>query len=54
MRVATPMRAIRTNCLECSGGSSKEVKFCPIKTCALFPYRFGKRPQTAQRDGQEV
>lgn len=54
MRVTTPMRAIRANCLECSGGSSNEVKNCVIKNCTLFPYRFGKRPQTARRDGKEV
>lgn len=54
MRVPTPMRAIRAKCLECSNNSANEVKICPIKNCPLFPYRFGKRPQTAQRDGKEV
>lgn len=46
-KILTPFRAIRANCLICSGGSSNEVKLCPIKDCPLYPYRFGKRPQTA-------
>jgi hypothetical protein len=40
----TPIKAIRQNCLECSGGSYVEVKNCPIKTCAYYPYRLGKNP----------
>jgi len=43
----TPMKAIRKKCLDdCSNGSYKEVKLCPITDCALYPYRFGKRPST--------
>ncbi len=44
MDVLTPMKAIRTKCLDCSAGSSNEVKLCPVKSCPLFPYRFGKNP----------
>lgn len=40
----TPIKAIRAYCIECSGGSTKEVKFCPIETCPLYPYRMVKRP----------
>lgn len=39
----SPMKAIRAKCLDCSGGSSNEVKMCPIKDCPLYPFRFGKR-----------
>ena len=39
----TPVQAIRAKCLECSG-SSKEVKLCTVKSCALMPYRLGHRP----------
>ena len=52
----TPMRAIRAKCLECSGDSAKEVRLCPIKKCALYPYRFGKRPvsdENTDRKGNE-
>lgn len=44
MKVLTPIKSIRAYCVNCSGGSTKEVKFCPIKTCELYPYRMGKRP----------
>lgn len=39
-----PLKAIRVKCLECSEGSANEVKLCPIETCALYPFRFGKNP----------
>lgn len=40
----TPIRAIRLKCLDCSG-TANEVKLCTCKDCALWPYRFGKRPK---------
>ena len=43
----TPMKAIRKKCLDCSGGSFKEVELCPIDDCFLYTYRFGKRPKVA-------
>ena len=46
----TPLKAIRTHCLECSCGSSLEVKECVIKSCALYPYRLGKRPATVEKE----
>ncbi len=49
----TPMKAIRAKCLDCSGGSPKEVRLCLIHTCSLYPYRFGKRPETVGRDELE-
>ena len=47
----TPLKAIRA---KCSGGSANEVKLCPIHDCALWPYRFGKRPGTAARKGHDT
>ena len=44
MAKLTPMKAIRQKCLECSCGQVKEVRLCPIKTCALYEYRMGHRP----------
>lgn len=49
MAKLTPMRAIRKKCLECSAGQIKEVTLCPVKNCALYPYRSGHRPK-----GEEV
>ena len=40
----TPIRAMRKYCLECGGGSVKDVRFCDVKKCPLYVYRFGKRP----------
>ena len=45
-RILTPLKAIRANCIDCSGGQTKEVRECVIKHCPLYPYRMGKRPQT--------
>ncbi|RLF96486.1 hypothetical protein DRN58_09665 [Thermococci archaeon] len=41
----TPMKAIRKKCLECSGGQQKEIKFCNIYDCPLYPYRMGSYPR---------
>ena len=49
----TPMKAIRAKCLDCSGGSTKEAQHCLVESCPLFPYRFGMRPETAQKLGKE-
>ena len=42
----SPLKAIRLKCLECSCGSSNEVKLCPITKCALYPFRDGHNPFT--------
>lgn len=47
----TPIKAIREHCLQCSGGSSNEVKLCQIPTCPLYIYRIGKNPAMAGRKG---
>ena len=47
----TPMKAIRAKCLECSGGSAKEVRGCPVEKCPLYAYRFGHRPAAMETDG---
>lgn len=40
----TPVKAIRRNCLDCSGGSVSEVRNCEFTYCPLYPYRLGKNP----------
>ena len=45
-----PVKAIREKCLECSRGSSNEVKLCTVTGCALYPFRFGKNPYRAKRE----
>lgn len=39
----TPLRVIRLKCLECSTGSSFEVRNCIIPDCPFYFLRFGKR-----------
>jgi hypothetical protein len=48
-----PVKAIRAFCLECSGGSTAEVKSCPRSVCPLFPFRFGKNPYRQRREMTE-
>ena len=40
----TPLKAIRARCLNCSGGSAKEVRSCTFTECPLYEYRSGHRP----------
>ena len=49
-KIKTPIRAIRENCIECSGGSFSEVRHCVIHMCPLYPYRMGKRPAQVDID----
>lgn len=44
MKVLTPLKAIRSQCFECSGGSTLEIRNCAISDCPLFEFRFGKNP----------
>jgi len=49
-REGTLLKAIRAYCLWCAGGS-QAVAECPSSPCALWPFRFGIRPATAERRG---
>jgi len=49
IHIHTPLKAMRLKCLDCCCGSSKEVERCVVTTCALYPYRFGKRPESKRR-----
>jgi hypothetical protein len=40
----TPVKAIRSKCMECSCYQKGEVMRCEIVDCPLFPYRLGKNP----------
>jgi hypothetical protein len=43
----TALKAIRRYCLWCCKGHPGEVKYRPAVNCALWEYRFGKRPRIA-------
>lgn len=40
----TPMKAIRAKCLDCCCWNVNEVRLCPVRDCALYPYRDGHNP----------
>ena len=42
------LKDIRRNCLECSGSSEKEVRFCTQPNCPMFQYRMGVDPNPAR------
>ena len=44
--MVTPLKAIRSYCLQCSGNSASEVKSCFLADCPLFGYRLGKTGRT--------
>jgi hypothetical protein len=46
----TPIKSIRKKCLDCCCGQVKEVRLCPVVSCACYPYRFGHRPDKATVD----
>ena len=56
----TALQAIRKKCRECSGGGVEEVRECVIKSCALYPFRFGNHQErqknacTGKIEGSEV
>jgi hypothetical protein len=37
-------KAIRAKCLDCSAGSTEEVRNSPVKDCPLYPFRRGRNP----------
>lgn len=49
-KVMTPMKAIRTKCLDCCAGQYSEVKMCPCTTCPLYDFRLGKNPNRKPRN----
>jgi len=40
----SPIKAIRRNCVECSGGSEGEARKCTATMCPLWPFRMGRNP----------
>lgn len=46
----TPIKAIRKKCLDCCCGSHKEIKYCTVIKCAIYPYRLCRRPDKATID----
>lgn len=53
-KYGSPRRAIRQHCLSCVADSAKEVELCQCPDCKLWPFRFGAKPETAERRGRLV
>jgi hypothetical protein len=45
----SPLRAIRSQCVECMGGMVKEIAICPTKCCSLYRFRMGKMPKAGEK-----
>jgi hypothetical protein len=45
------LSALRAKCLDCAGGSKREVSKCGAYTCRLHPFRFGRDPHPNQTTG---
>ena len=54
MKHITPVKAIRTKCLDCTAGQYKEIKECPCPDCPLYPFRLGKNPNRKGIGGKQV
>ena len=50
---ATPIKAIRKKCLDCTCGQVLEIRDCPVIECPLYAYRMGRRPDKATKDTLE-
>lgn len=50
----SPLRAIRARCLDCQGHQYSKVRYCDDAECPLWPFRFGRRPETViMKEGEK-
>jgi hypothetical protein len=45
MAKQTPLGVIKMKCMDCSATSKLEVRLCPVVSCPLHSWRFGKYPK---------
>lgn len=45
------LKLIHAYCIDCSTGSKREVRLCPVYTCSLHPFRLGSDPTPNQNTG---
>ena len=43
----SPPKALRLRCIDCSAGSSLEVRLCTAASCPSWPFRMGRNPWRA-------
>ena len=49
-----PLEAIRAKCIDCSGGSTHEVRICSVFDCPQWRCRMGVRPNTLAKTRPEL
>ena len=47
-RPCNPLAAIHAFCVQCSGGSYREIWYCKIESCPLWDYR--QKPPAPRRE----
>ena len=50
----TPREAIRLRCIDCTGGSLKEVRLCVSYDCPHWPHRMGTNAFQVGGDNEDV
>ncbi len=53
-KILNRRKSIRAKCLDCTGGSYKEVTDCEFDDCPLFPYRSGQGKQDAKARSKSI
>ena len=46
----TRKQAIKSKCLDCSGGIRTEIRRCPATNCPLWPFRMGTEQRSTGTD----
>ena len=48
MEKISPLKAVRKYCLWCCNDQFNVIELCTVKTCSLYPLRFGKKPKNTR------
>ena len=48
-----PVKAIRLKCRDCTNNQVTEIDGCAVKTCPLYPFRYGRNPYRTKRELSE-
>lgn len=51
--IKSPLKAIHQHCIECMGNQVREVPYCNVKRCPLYPFRLGKNPYSTRHFTEE-
>jgi hypothetical protein len=52
IEAAPVLKIVRAKCLDCCGGSEKEVRLCMAIACPLWPLRMGSNPFREVSEGR--